>query len=29
MYTQGLRYFMGRPEEQSVIQFQEYLDKLG
>ena len=29
MYTQGLRYFMGRPEEKSVIQFQEYLDKLG
>ncbi|MEC9013518.1 MAG: MqnA/MqnD/SBP family protein, partial [Chloroflexota bacterium] len=28
MYTQGLRYFMGRPEEKSVIQFQEYLDKL-
>ena len=29
MYTQGLRYFMGRPEEKSVIQFQEYLDQLG
>jgi chorismate dehydratase len=28
-YTQGLRYFMGRPEERSVIQFQEYLDQLG
>ena len=29
MYTQGLRYFMGRPEEKSVTQFQEYLDQLG
>ena len=28
MYTQGLRYFMGRPEEKSVIQFQEYVDQL-
>ena len=29
MYTQGLRYFMGRPEEKSVTKFQEYLDRLG
>ena len=29
MYTQGLRYFMGRPEEKSVTRFQEYLDQLG
>ncbi|MED5208369.1 MAG: MqnA/MqnD/SBP family protein, partial [Chloroflexota bacterium] len=27
-YTQGLRYFMGRPEEQSVEQFQKYLGQL-
>ena len=29
MYTQGLRDFMGRPEEKSVTKFQEYLDRLG
>lgn len=28
-YTQGLRYFMGVPEEQSVALFQEYLGLLG
>ena len=28
VYTQGLRYFMGRPEESSVIRFQEYLGQL-
>ena len=27
-YTQGLRYFMGRPEEQSVEQFQKYIGQL-
>jgi chorismate dehydratase len=28
-YTQGLRYFMGVPEERSVALFQEYLGQLG
>ncbi|HCP24086.1 MAG TPA: hypothetical protein DIT90_08205 [Dehalococcoidia bacterium] len=28
-YTQGLRYFMGVPEEKSVELFKEYLGKLG
>ena len=28
-YTQGLRYFMGVPEERSVALFQEYLEQLG
>jgi len=27
-YTQGLRYFMGRPEERSIALFQEYLGQL-
>ena len=28
-YTQGMRYFMGVPEERSVALFQEYLGQLG
>ena len=29
VYTQGLRYFIGVPEEQSITLFQEYLTQLG
>lgn len=28
VYTQGLRYYIGRPEERSIAQFQEYLGQL-
>ncbi len=27
-YTQGLRYYAGRPEERAIAQFQEYLEQL-